>query len=308
MTMEHQLSSVRENRPESSQERFDLKTLEVLAQKLRSILEVAPANQQPAFRDSLFAAMPAVTELLTRHDIQKDDDIAAIVEKLEAVQVDIRHEASVFRPAEEEIKVVGEPAATNDNEGKREKVMAAQNEINELYRLNQEMEGQQEKLKEELVDLDFFAIEKTEEDDDVLHTKMRIDQYHDEIEKLAPQETVGFLNRFLQREVPSSESDDRIQELTDKIIKAQDGLDAKYQQLQAKEARIQERIREIQALLQEPVAASGAGSEWRILVQQAQEAIKRLSGKLDEDYEQRQAEITEKESQRDSIASLEEIL
>lgn len=304
--MENQLSSGREKRPESSQDRFDLKTIEVLTQKLKSILEVIPTEQQPAFRDSLFAGTPTLSEFLTRHEIQSDDDIATIIEKLTAVEEGIQKEVSIFRPTEE-VEMAVENGAANDNEGKRERVMAAQDEINELYRLNQEIEEQQNQLKEELVLLGIFETEKTEEDDDVLHTKMRIDQYHDELEKLAPQETAGFLNRFLQKGTSSSENNERIQELTEKIIKAQDGLDAKYQQLQAKEARIQDRIREIQTYLGEPLVREVVG-DWRALVKNTREAIEKLSARLDEEHEKRQAEIAEKESQRDSVASLEEIL
>lgn len=298
----------RENKPERNQARFDLKAIETLISKLENIIAVAPQAQQSLIRDALFAATPTLTELLTRHEVQSGDDIATIIEKLEAVKGKLEKEATSLSSPKEGQEIVREKVAANDNEGKREATMALQAKINELYQLNQQTTEQQDRLKEELVALDLFVHEKEAEIVDVNHTKTRIEHYQNAIQQLVPEETTGFLRGFLNRKSYSPEITDKIQELGEKIIKAEESLESKYHQLQQKEIRMQERLRILQSFLGEPVTEPDMISDWRVLVQQTRGALEKFIGKLEEEYNQRQGEIEASEHQRDSIASLDELI
>lgn len=286
---------------EQQQSRFDQKAIEALLNRLEEMKLKIPQEQQAIYRDALFT-VPALESLLRRCAIREDDTLDQITEKLQQVQEQVAAEARIIRPEEAERK--NEESEDQQESGVREQVMAVQEEINELYRVNQQIEEEQDRLREELVFLELFVTEKEEEPDAQKAVSMRVEHYNQELQRLLPEVKKGFFRNLFQRKDNQKNQDpffERRNELEVKLARAIEGFESKRKQRDIQEARLRTRLQEIQVRLENSSEQIQSPRSWQELTQAVREGIQEISTRLDADFDHRRAEIEALESQRDAL-------
>ncbi len=280
------------------QRRFERKAIETLIMRLEGIKTV-DAERQPVFQKSLFS-IPSIKDLLVRNGVQEEDSLVVIIDKLrQALEGDERAERT-FLP-EEAVTEEESPEA----EGNREQVMNIQEEINELYRVNQQVLDEQDRLKEELVFLETFVSNKEEESLDVRNTEMLIAQYEAAIQELPSVSLTkqpGFLGRILQKKNPQEvegESSPRKEELENKILRTRVALEDRQRKAQEQEERLRLRRQQMEVIL--GIVPQEEPDSWQTLTQQIREYAQQIQEKLDEDFENRKKEIEVLEKERERM-------
>ena len=284
---------------EETQQRFDLRALETLLSRLEQLEQAThdfSDKERLLYRQALFSS-PTIKELLMRYSVTEDDDIVAIKHKLEEARMDIAQAKNRFRPEGEPT-----PEVAPEEIEERGARVEIQGEINELYKINNQIEDELKRLDEELVFLEVFVTEKEEAPMGEEVVQRRIAQYEEEIQRLSPEDRPNFLQRILQKNNEPDPFEERRLDLQFKIEKALEGLESKRKQLAAQEERLHIRLQQVQVILGEEEPTLFTGS-WLELVQKLRISIEKMKERLLEDFEHNRKAATELEAERDALAN-----
>ncbi len=309
------------------QDYIDNRAIETLIATLSSI----PESKHDAILIALRNREDAgIKHLFERQGIAWGGTVPELITRLEEAKENIARRKRQFIPLEEPL-VLKESESDSTT---RERAMEIQSEINELYRQDNEVLDEEERLKKAQALLEIFASDKTpgekvqvartpggsvevlfEEDvkeAEVLHqetenirdTEKRIEAYDGEIQELEDESGPGILGRFFSRNTGEIDTDSPKQKLKIKKMKTELELAEKITQVRARRERLQVRLEQKRSALSEPLTVAGIdqfSGTWEKLLERLQEGMKIASESLEQASHERQEKIKELEAKRDAL-------
>lgn len=307
----------------------DTRALETLLGNFRNIEKHPHEADKQSLVPHLFRT-EKVRNLLATCGVVETDSLVSIIHKVEDALVTREREKNIVHPIEEA------PPVANDNEAVQQQQMSIQENINELYRINNEELDQENRISQALAELAIFAsdlnpqeqvqVQRSEggevevlfEEDvkevellkaamrDIRGASERIAVYDTELAEEEDKVRGGFFKKLFP---PKSEEDESLSprqlELAGKKARTEEELALKILENESRKERVRMRLQEKQRALELPLAVSAidtfAGS-WGELLKTIQEKVQKTQESLEANYHDRQKQIQILEQQRSSVA------
>lgn len=318
---------------QEDQDYFDNRAIESLIHTFNKV----PETEQDTFLLALRNREP-IANLFQRHGISWAGPLSNVLSQLENTQAAIARKKNQVLPIEEPL--VLKKSDTEGAQQHRGEVMHIQDEINELYRQNNEdittVTQEEERINEALALLQVFvsgkkgnekvevdrthggAVEVLFEEDvraaeelqklagDIRDSESRIEKYATDIAELAPAQTPGFLGKIFGSNSPVTEEMDtsRREELEGRKLRTELALAEKEKELKLLQEQFQNKLQEKQKAFSKLLSVTGIdqfSGTVSELVTQLEAGIKTVKESLWAEFEERKERIALLEQQRDEL-------